>query len=134
MIDDRFEQNRPSNIKRGSLSGLEQDETEAFQKQAINDPLAPQFSEEALALRFSDKHGSDLRYTDAFGCWLGWNGMRWVKDDTLEVVDLARQVTREARGAPSADSGAVSQTPRADRRGALSHDGPNGHVPRIALQ
>lgn len=90
--------------------------------------IAPPFSEEALALRFSRKYG-DLRYVDAWGKWLRWDGTRWRDDDTLQVFDLARLICREAaaecattkpnvapRLAAAATVAAVERLARADRR------------------
>ena len=39
--------------------------------------LPPQFSDDALALRFTEKHGENLRYTSAHGPWSRWTGNRW---------------------------------------------------------
>jgi putative DNA primase/helicase len=60
------------------------------------DPPPPRFSEEALALRFSREYEGELRYVDASGQWMGWNGMRWCKDDTLDVFDKCRAICRRA--------------------------------------
>jgi putative DNA primase/helicase len=58
--------------------------------------IAPQFSEDALALRFSKKHGTDWRYVNAWRKWMRWDGSRWAEDSTLHVLDLARAICREA--------------------------------------
>ena len=63
---------------------------------AATDQVPPRFSEEALALRFSARHGNDLRYVAAWGKWFRWDGMRWCEDCTLRVFDLARAICREA--------------------------------------
>jgi putative DNA primase/helicase len=63
---------------------------------------APPFSEEALALRFAERHADRLRYVAAWSKWLEWDGVRWKTDDTLDVFNLARQICREA--AESADN------------------------------
>jgi hypothetical protein len=34
----------------------------------------PAFSDEALALRFAERHAEDLRFVAAWGKWLVWNG------------------------------------------------------------
>jgi putative DNA primase/helicase len=56
----------------------------------------PAFSDEALALRFAERHGSDLRYVAAWARWLHWDMARWRQDDTLYAFDLARRVCRQA--------------------------------------
>jgi putative DNA primase/helicase len=94
--------------------------------------IAPRFSEEALALRFSGKYG-DLRYVAAWGKWLRWDGTRWRDDDTLQVFDLARLICREAaaecatkkpnvapRLAAASTVAAIERLARADRRHAAT--------------
>lgn len=87
----------------------------------------PAFSDEALALRFAERHADDLRYVAAWGKWLEWVGDRWRFDDTLRTHDLARRISREAaseanreRVAAALSSGktvgAVERLARADRR------------------
>ena len=61
------------------------------------DTRAPPFSDEALALRFAERHECDLRYVAAWTKWLRWDGARWRFDDTLHAFDLVRQICREAR-------------------------------------
>ena len=62
----------------------------------------PAFSDDALALRFAELHQNDLRYVAAWGRWLIWDGKRWQVDQTMGVLELVRQVCREAaREAPS---------------------------------
>ncbi len=56
---------------------------------------APAFSDEALALRFAERHANGLRYVAAWGKWLSWTGTHWRLDDTLNAFDLARQIARE---------------------------------------
>ena len=58
--------------------------------------LPAEFSDDALALRFTAEHGSDLRYTAAWGRWSEWDGSRWKRDASLYVFDLARAVCRAA--------------------------------------
>ena len=57
--------------------------------------LSPEFSDDALALEFTKRHGDELRYVAAWGKWLGWDGIRWTSNDTLKVFDKARTVARE---------------------------------------
>lgn len=60
--------------------------------------LPPEFSDDALALEFTRRHGKDLRYVAAWGKWLRWTGARWEEDRTIRVFDLAREVCRDAAG------------------------------------
>jgi putative DNA primase/helicase len=87
----------------------------------------PLFSDEALALRFADRHANALRYVDAWGRWLTWTGTHWRTDDTLQVVYHARVLCRDAaeedtvekraKAVASAETvAAVERLARADHR------------------
>src|SRR6187431_1669268 len=54
-----------------------------------------EFSDDTLALRFTDEHLNDLRYVQKWGRWLRWDGKRWAFDETLHVFDLVRDACRE---------------------------------------
>lgn len=56
----------------------------------------PEFSEDALADRFSEKFSQTLSYCGAWKSWQVWDGKRWSSDDTLVSVDCARKLAREA--------------------------------------
>ena len=96
--------------------------------------LPPPFSDDALALRFCDRHGSDLRFVAAWGKWFRWDGARWRQDDTLFASDQARLVCREAAaecdGSDNAKAtiasartvAAVERLARADRQIAATSD------------
>ncbi|MDA8051508.1 MAG: phage/plasmid primase, P4 family [Rhodospirillales bacterium] len=94
---------------------------------------APEWSDEALALRFSARHADELRYVAAWGRWYRWTGTVWREDDTLRVFDLARSICREAaaqcedggtapRIASAQTVAAVERLARADRRHAATAD------------
>jgi putative DNA primase/helicase len=55
----------------------------------------PEFSEEALALRFAQRHADRLRYVAAWGKWFRWTGCKWEEEQTLYTFDLARALCRE---------------------------------------
>jgi putative DNA primase/helicase len=57
---------------------------------------APEFSDEALALRFADKHAGDLRYVAEMGRWFSYDGVRWRIDNTMLAFDHARTICRQA--------------------------------------
>jgi putative DNA primase/helicase len=95
----------------------------------------PQFSEDALALRFSNKYADDLRYVHSWGKWMQWEGNRWVEDKTLHIFDHARSICREAsaecgdsrklqakRVASRAVSASVERLAASDRRHAADSE------------
>jgi putative DNA primase/helicase len=92
----------------------------------------PAFSDEALALRFAERHQNDLRYIAAWGKWLSWTGTHWSFDDTLLGFDLARRICREAAAecnekfaktiASAKTVAAVERLAKADRRLAATID------------
>lgn len=58
--------------------------------------IPAEFSEEALALRFTALHGDTLRYVAGWGRWYEWTGTVWRQDGTLRVFDLCRLLCRQA--------------------------------------
>lgn len=58
----------------------------------------PKFTDEALALGFTELHKDRLRYVASWGRWLIWDGKVWLFDDTLQAFDLSRAVCRKASG------------------------------------
>jgi putative DNA primase/helicase len=92
-----------------------------------------EYADDALALRFTARHGDDLRFTAVRGRWSVWDGCTWRQDETLRVFDLARKVCREessgcedkrlaARIGSAVTVAAVERLARADRRHAASND------------
>ncbi len=55
----------------------------------------PDHSDEALARAFATRHANDLRYVAAWGRWHVWDGVVWKRDETLEVIHLARRLCAE---------------------------------------
>ena len=93
----------------------------------------PAFSDEALALRFAERHADNLRYVAVWGKWVQWNGKHWRFDDTKLAFNHARRVCREAAaecnkskvGTAIASAKTVSAVERlalADRRIAATVD------------
>ena len=93
----------------------------------------PAFSDEALALRFAERHDGDLRYVAAWNKWLVWNGHHWRFDDTIYAFDRARAICREAAAecnddklafaiASAKTDAAIERLARADRRLAATVD------------
>jgi putative DNA primase/helicase len=100
---------------------------------ADEDPRPPNFSDEALALRFAERHSTDLRFVAVWNKWLRWDGARWRFDDTLHAFDLARVICREASAecnnrkiahaiASAKTVAAIERLARADRRIATTID------------
>ena len=56
--------------------------------------IAPEFSDDDLALRFARAHAETVRYVDVWGKWYIWDGERWAIDDTRKAFDLARKICR----------------------------------------
>lgn len=93
----------------------------------------PEYSDESIALKFTERHAGQLRYVSAWGRWLRYDGARWAPDETLAVFDLARGICRTAaaecndqRTAPRIAAAqtvtAVERLARADRRHAATAD------------
>jgi putative DNA primase/helicase len=61
----------------------------------LDPKVAPDPTEDALALAFTKRHAQELRYVHEWGKWLRWDGRRWAEERTLHVFDLARDLTRE---------------------------------------
>lgn len=62
----------------------------------IADARPPEYSDESLALRFSEKHADAARHVAGWGKWLLWTGTHWQLDNTLRAFDMARIVCRIA--------------------------------------
>jgi phage/plasmid-associated DNA primase len=93
--------------------------------------IAPEFSEDSLALHFADLHADKLRYVAPWGKWLAWTGTHWEFENTLAVFDMARKICREAAGVCNKPSdsraitkaktvAAVEMLTRCDRRVAAT--------------
>ena len=61
----------------------------------VDERPSPAFSDDAIALRFAERHSKDLRYVAKWAQWFKYDGVRWQPDDTLAVYDLVRVVCRE---------------------------------------
>jgi putative DNA primase/helicase len=92
----------------------------------------PAYSDEALALRFTERYDDRLRYVATWSKWLIWNGQHWQFDDTLKAFDFARKICRGAASecekkfantiASAKTVAAVERLARADRRLAATTD------------
>ncbi len=61
-----------------------------------DDALPVGLSDDALALRFAEAHGNRWKFVAAWAQWYAHDGTAWQSDKTLEAVDLARAICREA--------------------------------------
>jgi putative DNA primase/helicase len=95
--------------------------------------IPAEFSDDALALRFTEKHKDDLRYVAGWGKWMVRESAIWRPDDTLQVFNLVRRVCREAAAECESDKlaaavasaktvAAVEKLARSDRRHAMTAD------------
>ncbi len=96
-------------------------------KVELADARPPEFSDEALAQRFAERHGDELCYVAAWSHWHAWTGARWELDTTLDAFDRARAICRAAssdadksniktRLASAKTVAAVEKLAKADRR------------------
>ena len=92
---------------------------------------APEFSDEALALRFADRHADSMRYVDSWGRWFIYDGRVWEPDNTRLAFDRSRAECREIAKAAndptvaisvasSSTVAAVEKLAKADRRHAAT--------------
>jgi putative DNA primase/helicase len=98
----------------------------------VDAALAPDpFTEDALALRFSEQFADDLRFIALKGEWRKWDGCRWFPEETHLAFDLARQCCRAiaedfGNGKPPAHVfkaktiAAIERMAKADRRHATT--------------
>ena len=102
-------------------------------KVEVADARPPEFSDEALAQRFAERHGDELRYVAAWSRWYAWTGAQWVLDTTLDAFDRARAICRAASSddnkphtktalASAKTVAAVERLAKADRRIAATAD------------
>jgi putative DNA primase/helicase len=91
------------------------------------------FTEDSLALRFSERHADDLRYVALKNQWFKWDGQRWQPEVTLRAFDLARDSCRadvkeygNGKPPPGVSSAktvaAIERLAKADRRQAATLD------------
>ncbi len=87
---------------------------------ADKETKAPAFSEDAIALKFTELHGDDLRYVAPWGKWLIWNGECWAFDST--VADWSeRHLRRRDTGFPAAIQAKIGAMNRNDLASGALH-------------
>ena len=74
-----------------------EDNVTTLRKPDEDDALAlpPEYSEDSLALQFTDRYHETMLYCGSWGKWLHWDGREWKQDDTFLALDLARKVARD---------------------------------------
>jgi putative DNA primase/helicase len=85
------------------------------EKPQEQEALPPEYSDEALALRFAKHHANGARYVAQWDAWFLWDGRRWVKDETLKAIDYTREVCRAA----AAECGNLPIASRIASRGTI---------------
>jgi putative DNA primase/helicase len=102
--------------------------------EAFLDGVPPAFSEDALALRFADRHEGAVRFVAAWRQWFRYDGKVWRQDGTLHAYDLARRICREASAECNGKKGekaalasaktvsAIERLAKSDRRMAATID------------
>ena len=104
----------------------------------IVDAEPPKFSDDALAQKFAERHGDNLRYIADWSHWYAWVDARWERESTLDAFDRARAVCRVAASQLAASEGkkpkaqtdltsaktvaAVERLAKADRRIAATSE------------
>lgn len=89
-----------------------------------------EYADDTLALKFTDEHGANLRFTAQWSRWSIWTGNVWRTDETLAVCDLIRKLCRmesevcperlAMRTASAQTVAAVERLARTDRRHAAT--------------
>jgi putative DNA primase/helicase len=102
--------------------------------EAFLDGVTPAFSDDALALRFADRHEGAVRFVAAWGQWFRYDGKVWRQDATLHAFDLARRICRDASAECNGKKGekaalasaktvsAIERLAKSDRRIAATID------------
>ena len=95
--------------------------------------MPPNFTDDAIALRFSAEFSRALKYVADWSRWMIWDGRVWRRDNTLRVYDLIRKTIRaigpettddrvRAKLAAGSTVAAIEKLVRSDRRHALTAD------------
>jgi putative DNA primase/helicase len=93
--------------------------------------LPPEWSEDSIAVNFSQEFGDDLLHIAVWGHWYRWNGGFWERDDKNVIRELIRQTCRwissrcpephlRLRIASAATVAAVERLARTDRKHAAT--------------
>jgi hypothetical protein len=97
---------------------------------AADDADADRYSEDALALRFTARHGDNFRYVADWGRWYCWDGHLWRADAKLTVFDAARVICRGASGEVRGKSKSLAAKIASARTRAKTWHDPTRLTPR----
>lgn len=75
-------------------NGADQPPFNTAQEDAPNKDVAPEASEEYIALVFAHEHTNELRYVAKWGQWFIWDGTCWRMDEKRKVFSMARNLCR----------------------------------------
>jgi putative DNA primase/helicase len=50
----------------------------------------PNYTDKGNADRLIQRYGDKLRYVKDWGCWMIWDGRRWVRDAKDQIIELAK--------------------------------------------
>ena len=70
---------------------------------------APEYSDEGIALQFTERYRREWRYVHSWGRWLFWAKNHWCEDKTLRAFDLARKECRQAADMAETAGGGTEQ-------------------------
>ena len=103
----------------------------------------PNYSDEALALTFADRHHADLRFVPLWSKWLLWDGSRWKLDDRTIAFTRARIICREVAAtykgkracdiASSKKVAAIGTLARGDSRHVATADQWDARLTRLSM-
>jgi putative DNA primase/helicase len=128
---------KPVAVKMGvTVASLDREVNHARESAKFNRSDAdrpPEYSDDGLALRFTERHRHELRYVAAWGKWLIRRAAIWQADDTVHTFEKARAICRAAAAAcdnlPIAQAiasnrtvAAVERLARGDRNHAATAD------------
>lgn len=95
-----------------AIARLPHQENSSFEHPTGARSLPHRSSEDGLALRLVDEAAGRVRWVQAWGHWMLWDGQCWVEDMKLEMINRARKVARTAareHGLPSDDAAILSR-------------------------
>jgi putative DNA primase/helicase len=103
----------------------------------------PNYSDEALALTFADRHHADLRFVPLWSKWLLWDGSRWKLDDRTIAFTRARIICRQVAAtykgkracdiASSKKVAAIGTLARGDSRHVATADQWDARLTRLSM-
>src|SRR5438094_445877 len=110
----RCDASRPRRLTRGRSMG-----------DRLLSPAGVPLTDLALAERFVQRYGADLRYVRAWRCWVAFDGTRWARDTTGEAERRLKDVLREMIVE------AAELTDEKERQVLIEHSLRSGTEPRL---